>query len=132
MLSLSPAVRIHLAVDPTDMRKGFDGLLGLVMASGRADPYSGHLFVFLSRRRDSAKILFWDRGGFVLYCKRLERGRFQLPALEPGAKSVVLEGPQLVMLLEGLDLKAVKQLSDGGACGRIFRWGASIRLPYMG
>ena len=91
------------------MRKGFDGLLGLVMASGRADPYSGHLFVFLSRRRDSAKILFWDRGGFVLYCKRLERGRFQLPALEPGAKSVVLEGPQLVMLLEGLDLKAVKQ-----------------------
>ena len=109
MLSLSPAVRIHLAVDPTDMRKGFDGLLGLVMASGRADPYSGHLFVFLSRRRDSAKILFWDRGGFVLYCKRLERGRFQLPALEPGAKSVVREGPQLVMLLEGLDLKAVKQ-----------------------
>ena len=109
MLSLSPAVRIHLATAPTDMRKGFDGLLGLVLSGTRADPYSGHLFVFLSRRRDHARILFWDRGGFVLYCKRLERGQFRLPEIAPGATSVELEGPQLVMLLEGIDLKAVRQ-----------------------
>ncbi len=108
MLSLSPAVRIHLALGPTDMRKGFDGLLGMVLSGARADPYTGHLFVFLSRRRDQAKILFWDRGGFVLYCKRLERGRFQLPEVAAGATSVELEGPQLVMLLDGLDLKAVR------------------------
>mgnify|MGYP003337661722 CR=1 FL=1 len=107
MLSPSPAVHIHLAIAPTDMRKGFDGLLGLVMSGARVDPYSGHLFVFLSKRRDRAKILFWDRGGFVLYCKRLERGRFQLPALVTGESSIELEGPQLVMLLEGVDLKAV-------------------------
>ncbi|MCK6572256.1 IS66 family insertion sequence element accessory protein TnpB [Myxococcota bacterium] len=108
MLSLSPAVRIHLAVAPTDMRKGIDGLLGLVAAGTRADPYSGHLFVFLSRRRDQARILFWDRGGFVLYCKRLERGCFRLPTLVAGATSVELEGPQLVMLLDGIDLGAVR------------------------
>ena len=107
MLSLSPAVRIHLAALPTDMRKGFDGLLGLVVAA-RADPYSGHLFVFLSRRHDQAKILLWDRGGFVLYCKRLERGRFRMPDLTAGVTGVELEGPQLVMLLEGIDLKTVR------------------------
>jgi transposase len=108
VLSLSPAVRIHLALGATDMRKGIDGLLGLVLSGARLDPYSGHLFVFLSRRRDQARILFWDRGGFVLYCKRLERGCFRLPVLAPGATSVELEGPQLVMLLEGIDLKAVR------------------------
>ena len=66
------------------------------------------LFVFLSRRRDQARILFWDRGGFVLYCKRLERGCFRLPTLVAGATSVELEGPQLVMLLDGIDLGAVR------------------------
>ena len=90
------------------MRKGFDGLIGLVMSGARADPYSGHLFVFLSKRRDRAKILIWDRSGFVLYCKRLERGRFQLSAIVAGATSIELEGAQLVMLLEGIDLKTVK------------------------
>jgi hypothetical protein len=67
--------------------------------------------VFLSRRRDQERILFWDRGGFVLYCKRLERARFQLPALDAGATSVELEGPQLVMLLEGIDLRAVRPVA---------------------
>lgn len=111
MLSLSPAVRIHLALGATDMRKGFDGLLGLILSGSRVDPYSGHLFVFLSRRRDQAKILFWDRSGFVLYSKRLERGRFQLPVVQVGASTVELEGAQLVMLLDGLDLKAVRPVA---------------------
>jgi transposase len=79
VLSLSPAVRIHLAVAPTDMRKGIDGLLGLVAAGTRADPYSGHLFVFLSRRRDQARILFWDRGGFVLYWYPLHKPSYSRP-----------------------------------------------------
>jgi transposase len=100
-----------LALGATDMRKGFDGLLGLVLSGSRQDPYSGHLFVFLSRRRDQAKILFWDRSGFVLYSKRLERGRFQLPVVQVGASTVELEGAQLVMLLDGLDLKAVRPVA---------------------
>ena len=77
---LPASVQVWLATEPVDMRRGHDGLLALVHALGIADPYSGHLFVFLGRRADRCKILFWDRGGFVVAYKRLERGRFRLPS----------------------------------------------------
>jgi transposase len=70
--------------------------------------FSGHLFAFTSRRGDRAKILCWDRGGFVLYYKRLERGRFRLPDIEPGAEEVQLDATQLAMLLDGIDVKRVQ------------------------
>lgn len=110
MLSLPSSVRIFLAAEPTDMRKGFDGLAALVKARG-ADVYSGHLFVFVSRRGDRVKVLTWDRGGFVLWYKRLERGRFRMPELVEGQATVELDAGQLAMLLDGVDLKRVRRSS---------------------
>ena len=81
MLSLPPSVRIYLATAPADMRKGHDGLSALVKQELGQDVFSGHLFVFVSRKGNRIKILTWDHGGFVLYYKRLERGRFRLPAV---------------------------------------------------
>jgi transposase len=108
MLTLPAAVRIYLATGPVDLRKSIDGLGALASARGH-DVFSGHLFVFTSRRGDRVKILVWDRGGFVLYYKRLERGRFRLPQIAPGADEVQLDATQLAMLLDGLDVKQVKQ-----------------------
>lgn len=108
MLSLPAAVRIYLFAAPTDMRKGFDGLAALVSASG-LDVFSGHLFAFVSRRGDRAKVLTWQRGGFVLWYKRLEQGRFRMPRIAPGETRVVLEADQFAMLLEGIDQKDVRR-----------------------
>ena len=74
MLSWPPTVRIFLAAEPTDMRKGFDSLAHLVESSMALDPLSGHLFVFRSRRGDRIKVLWWDRDGYALWYKRLEKG----------------------------------------------------------
>ncbi len=106
---LPPSVKIYLAVGPTDMRYGIDSLTGLVRRRGEVDVFSGHLFVFISRRRNRAKILFWDQGGFVLYYKRLEAGRFRLPRLRPGAQTLRLSSTQLAMLLSGVDLSRVRK-----------------------
>lgn len=106
MLGLPPSVRIYYAVEPVDMRNGIDGLRSKVEQILRKDPYEGHLFVFVGKSRDKVKILFWDRGGFVLYLKRLERGRFQLPVLDEKRRQVEMEPAQLAMLLDGIDLNA--------------------------
>jgi len=106
MLSLPASVRIYLATAPVDLRKSIDGLGALAGTRGH-DLFAGHLFVFTSRRGDRVKILCWDRGGFVLYYKRLERGRFRLPELTPGAEEVQLDGTQLAMLLDGIDVRRV-------------------------
>jgi len=79
VLSLPPSVRIFVHREPTDMRKSFDGLSALVEGQLHEDPYSGHLFVFINRRRDRIKLLYWDRSGFWLFYKRLERGVFWYP-----------------------------------------------------
>jgi len=106
MLGLPPSVRIYFATEPVDMRKGIDGLRAHVEATFRKDPYEGHLFVFVGKRRDRVKILFWDRSGFVLYLKRLERGRFQAPVLDAKRRQLQMEPAQLAMLLDGIDLNA--------------------------
>lgn len=108
MLLLPSSVRIYLATEPADMRKSIDGLMALVQQSLQRDVYSGHLFVFLSRRADRAKILCWDKGGFVLFYKRLEQGRFKRPKLSRDGSALELEAAQLAMLLDGLDLAAVR------------------------
>lgn len=107
MLTLPRSVRIYLATRPVDLRKSIDGL-GALARGHEHDIYSGHLFVFTSRRGDRVKILAWDRGGFVLYYKRLEQGRFKLPAVEAGAAEVELDATQLAMLLDGIDVRRVK------------------------
>ena len=106
MLGFPPSVRIYFAAEEVDMRRGIDGLKALVESAFRKDPFEGHLFVFVGKRRDRVKILFWDRNGFVLYLKRLERGRFQLPALDLKRHHVEMEPAQLAMLLDGIDLNA--------------------------
>jgi transposase len=106
MLGLPPSVRIYFAVDLVDMRKGIDGLRVLVEGALKKAPYDGHIFVFVGKSKDKVKILFWDRNGFVLYLKRLERGRFQLPAVGARTKHVEMEPAQLAMLLDGIDLNA--------------------------
>ncbi len=106
MLGLPPSVRIHFATALVDMRNGIDGLRALVEGTLKKDPYDGHLFVFVGKSKDKVKILFWDRNGFVLYLKRLERGRFQLPAVDARTKHVAMEPAQLAMLLDGIDLNA--------------------------
>lgn len=108
MIGLPPSVKIYFAMEPADMRKGVNGLGTLVQQGFEADLFSGHLFVFLSRRRDRVKILWWDRGGFVLYYKRLERGRFRRP--QPDASgNLVLSPAELQSLLEGIDLSTARR-----------------------
>jgi transposase len=103
MLSLPPSVRVFVCTTPTDMRKSFDGLCTLAQSVLKQDPFSGHLFVFLSRRRDRVKILYWDRSGFCVLYKRLEEGTFRMPERgEIGAR-------ELLMVLEGIDAAAVRE-----------------------
>lgn len=109
MLSLGPGVEIVLATEAVDLRRGHDGLVTLVRQKWRADPYSGRLFVFLGRRLDRVKILFFSAGGFVVYYKRLERARFTLPRVPDGATQISLDAASLVMLLDGVDLRAVRR-----------------------
>ncbi len=101
MLSLPPSTRIFLRSGPTDMRKSFDTLAALVRESLGCDPLSGHLFVFVGRRRDRIKVLYWDRDGYALWSKRLERGTFRLPAARDGR--IELKTSELLLLLEGFD-----------------------------
>jgi transposase len=108
VLSLPTSVRIFLALEPCDMRRGIDGLVHRVrMLEGELDVYSGHLFVFVSRGRDRIKILSWQSGGFVVVYKRLERGRFKLPRARAGTRLEALDAAALAMLLEGIDYSRV-------------------------
>ena len=105
MLSLPPSVRIFVATGPVDLRKGFDGLSAATREILREDPLSGHLFVFINRRRNRAKILVWDRSGFWLLYKRLEQGRFRLPRpRREGDAGIEMEATELALLLEGIEL----------------------------
>jgi transposase len=110
VLTLSPSVRVYLATEPVDLRRGHDGLCALVRARYGRDPYDGSLFAFVGRRGDRIKILYWERGGFVLVYKRLERGRFQLPRVSAEATSVTLDSASLAMLLDGVDLASVRRI----------------------
>jgi transposase len=98
-------VRIFLCTTPTNMNYSFDRLMGRAQEIFDQDPTSGHLFLFLNRDRDRMKILFWDRDGFAIFYKRLERGTFQLLTTTHDAEGVELEYSQLVKLLGGLDLR---------------------------
>jgi transposase len=102
MITFGPAQRYFLYREPTDMRKSFDGLCGLVTAELGRDPLSGEVFVFVNRRRTHLKLLVWDRSGFVLYYKRLEAGTFELPATDQ------LRWDELVLMLEGVSLASAR------------------------
>lgn len=102
---MPPAVRIHVATAPTDMRRSYDGLSLAVEQSG-LDPSSGHLFVFLNRRGTQMKILYWDISGYCIFAKRLAQGTFRLTKrAHEGATHVVLDHAELTLLLEGIDVR---------------------------
>jgi len=101
MMTLPGGTRIWLAAGVTDMRKGFDGLAGLVQGALAENPFSGQVFVFRGRAGDRVKVLWWDGTGLCLFAKRLERGRFVWPQATSG--TVSLSTAQLSMLLEGID-----------------------------
>jgi transposase len=107
MLTVPAKVRVFLCTRPTDMRKSFDGLHGLVMEVLEQDPQSGDFFVFINRRRDRVKILLWEGDGLAIWYKRLESGTFALP--EGGGDSVTLTSAQLSLLLSGIDLRQTRQ-----------------------
>ena len=119
MLGLPPSVRIYFATELADMRKGIDGLRAIVEGTLQHDPYGGHLFVFVGKAKDKVKVLFWDRSGFVLYMKRLEKGRFQLPTVDVRRREIIMEPAQLAMLLDGIDLNA----------RRLGRWNPPVENP---
>jgi transposase len=105
---LSSAVRAFVCTEPVDMRKSIDGLSQIVAAAMGMNPLSGQVFVFIGRRRDRAKLLVWDRHGFWVLYKRLERGRFTDPARLAGNGMAMSE---LLAWLEGIDLSRVRRLS---------------------
>jgi len=91
------------------MRKGFDGLSGLVRDALQQDPLSGDVFIFLSKRRIQVKLLLWERDGFSIYHKRLERGTYELPSLSGSSTSVELRSDELILILQGISLKSVQR-----------------------
>jgi len=107
MLGLAPQVKIFVCTEPTDMRRSFDGLAMMTETIVKEDPLSGHLFVFINRRRDRLKILWWEGDGAAIYYKRLEEGTFEIPAGENGR--VRMKQAELAMLLEGVELKGMRR-----------------------
>ncbi len=105
MLLLSRAVQVYVATAPCNLKKSFEGLTNEVRQVLAKDPLSGHVFVFLNRRKTQVKLLLWTRGGFTIVTKRLERGTFTFPArVTTDVASVRVDVHELSMLLEGIDV----------------------------
>ena len=109
MFGVGAATRIYLATGATDMRKGFNGLYGLVCDQLLCDPLSGHLFLFSNAQRNRLKILFWDHSGLWVCAKKLEKGRFHWPELDTAENKIVLSHEELALLLGGIDPDKTKQ-----------------------
>lgn len=107
MFSLSSSQSYHLYRPACDMRKGFDGLSGLVSNELGRQPAGGDVFVFVNRSRTHIKLLHWEAGGFVLYHKRLEQGTFSLP--KAAGSATTLRWPELVLMVEGIEVKKSRQ-----------------------
>jgi transposase len=110
MLSFPSRVRIYVAAEPQDLRKGFDGLAAATRQVIRENPLSGHLFVYLNRRRNRAKLLIWEPSGFWILYKRLECGRFKIPREPlPGQRHLLMEATDLALMLEGIDIQGARR-----------------------
>jgi transposase len=110
MLNLPPSIKAYVSTAVTDMRRSIDSLSLLVQEVLQQDPFSGHLFVFCSRHADRIKILYWDRNGYCIWYKRLERGIFRLPKVQ--AKVFTITPHELNLLLEGIDLTDKNRLNS--------------------
>jgi transposase len=109
MFSLTSSFFYYLYSQPTDMRKSFDGLSGIVQGQLDRNPTSGEVFIFVNRRKNKVKLLRWEQGGFILYYKRLEAGTFELPAFTEDAVSCQMSWPTLMLMIEGISVEKSKQ-----------------------
>ncbi len=109
MLTLPPGLRIYLATARVDGRKGIDGLAAMVRSHFGRDPLQGDLFAFFSRRADRVRVLYFDRDGYVLTMKRLEKGTFRTPPAEASGTHRAIDAADLLLILEGIDLRDARR-----------------------
>jgi transposase len=110
VLSLPPSVRLFVATQPVDGRKGADSLMVIVRDVFRQDPLSGHLFIFFSKRCDRVRVVYWDRNGFAMWTKRLEAGRYRPTFSSDGQlTSLAVEAAELALIVEGIDLAGARR-----------------------
>lgn len=109
IVSFSDRFRYFVYSQPCDMRKGYDGLSGLVSNEFKKDPLCGDVFIFLSRQRNKIKLLHWQGDGYGIYSKRLERGTFELPDEKSKGVSIEITPQQLRFILEGIVLSSIKK-----------------------
>src|SRR5262245_18428454 len=109
MLSLSVAVKLWFCATAVDMRLGYDGLLAYVQSHLKADPFSGHLFIFRNRAANRLKALYWGGHGLCLWCQRLECGRYHFPEVTGDRPAVELSAAQFQMVIDGIDLSRVRR-----------------------
>ena len=109
MLAVSSSTRVYLYLHDVDMRRSYDGLLAIVQAEFTRDIRLGDYFMFINRRRDRIKIIWWDRDGLAIFMKRLERGTVQKPLPSDNSKSLMIDQGQLAMLLTGIDVSNIKR-----------------------
>lgn len=108
MITLPDNVSIYLVLASVNMRKSFDGLAVLAEEVIKENPLQGHLFVFRNKQSDKIKLLWWDRNGFAIFYKRLEKGRFKFPRRQ--GNRMIIDQEELKLLLDGIDLTRLKQL----------------------
>jgi len=109
MFSLSESLNYYLYRFPTDMRKGFDALSGLVRNQLKQNPQSGSVYIFVNKNRTLMKLLNWQEGGFVVYYKRLEKGSFHLPINHENAMQIGITQTELILMIKGISIKDIRQ-----------------------
>ena len=109
MFALTAENTFHLYSQPTDMRKSFDSLSGLVRNNLGYDPIHGTVFIFINKSRDKIKLLHWEGSGYLLYYKRLEKGTFELPRYDASVGSITLSYTQMVMIMDGLSIRNLQK-----------------------
>lgn len=109
IISFSKSLRYYVYRNTADMRKGFDGLCGLVFNEFLMSPLSGDVFIFFNQRRNRIKILHWQGDGFAIYHKRLESGTFEIPLNESSGKSLEIDASTIQLIMEGINLSSIKK-----------------------
>src|SRR5665647_1812180 len=105
MLHLTPTIRYYLHRSPTDMRKGFDSLSGIVTSQMQMDILNGSVFIFINKKHNQVKLLLWEGDGFAIYYKRLEKGTYELPVINNNEKDFSISNEALQYILQGISLK---------------------------
>jgi transposase len=109
MLAVNATTRVYLYMRNVDMRRSYDGLMDIVQTEFARDIRLGDYFMFVNKRRDRIKIMWWDRDGLAIFMKRLEAGTVQKPIITSDAKSLIIDQAQLAMLLTGIDVSNIKR-----------------------